>query len=108
MSDAEEWTCDGADGPCHRRAVWRTRFSYVDEHLCEAHKAEDDEPERDQFLAATGLQEGSYAVGIRGSEGCDGPILGPSCGAPATWARVVFAQSFTCDAHRSTRKQVVP
>lgn len=99
----EAWYCDGEDGPCSRRAVWVTRFSLVDEHLCEAHKVEameDEGPELREILDATGLQEGSYVLSIRASEPCDGPVMGPSCGERAAWAHVVIAQAYACDRHR--------
>lgn len=99
----EEWSCDGEDGLCSRRAVWVTRFSLVDEHLCDAHKEEaieDEEPGLREILDATGLKEGSYVLAIRASEPCEGPLMGPSCGKRATWAHVMIAQTYSCEKHR--------
>lgn len=97
--------CDEED--CMEPAAWRTRFAYVDEHVCEAHKEEDGDPALQQMLEATGLGEGGYFVGIRAAEPCEGALLGPPCQARAAWAHVMVAQAYACERH-AARKADAP
>lgn len=94
---SEDWLCDSED--CAAPAAWCTRFAYVDEHVCDAHKGPD-EPALQGLLADTGLQDASYYLAIHTREPCEGVLVGPACRAPARWAHVIHARSYACEEHR--------
>lgn len=94
----EEWFCD--DERCHARATWRTRFSIVDEHLCDSHKPAEPDEGLDTVLDGLDLGEASYYLAIKASEECEGELLGPPCTRPARWAQVSIMSSFACDRHK--------
>lgn len=98
VAPGEDWICDEED--CAEPATWCTRFSVVDEHVCDAHKVEKD-PAVQGLLSSTGLMDGSYFLAIRAAEPCDDAVLGPKCRARATWAHVLIARTYACDAHRA-------
>jgi hypothetical protein len=107
--DTDPWLCEypvrRPPGLCGLPATWAVRFNYVEEHLCDAHRAEEAterEPGLLKLLQSTGLETGGAVLAIKERARCENsPPLGAlrRCEKPARWAVVVAAESHYCDDH---------
>ena len=105
------WACEfheeHMDGICSAPASWVIHFNFVENHLCDAHRAkiaEDLEGGLKEFLTAAGFGGEDTVVAIQGRERCEWtpdepPFSDRECGRPARWAHVVAAETYICDEH---------
>ena len=112
-SEAEEdsWACEfheeHMDGICSAPASWVIRFNYVEDHLCDAHRAkiaDDLEGGLREFMLSAGFGGEDTVVAIQEGARCEWtpdapPFNYPECGRPARWAHVVAAETYICDEH---------
>ncbi len=107
----DPWACEfheeHMDGICSAPASWVVRFNYVEDHLCDAHRAkiaEDLEGGLREFLTAAGFEGEETVVEIQERARCEWtpdepPFNHRECGRPARWAHVVAAETYICDEH---------